>query len=153
MGWYAKVPLGCLFKSTLSNNKHIRSSISLSQKFCLNLQRKFYWKFVNFWNCNKKFYVNVKCKKLQMWPFPGPFLLIFAIIDFSILPLNFNHLKFFMGVLDSLNLFVMGVMDGWYSIKGAVYCACPDVLYIKGSLMMSNFLFRLKSFEIGINFC
>ena len=82
--------------------------------------------------------INIKsCKCVNI-----VFYSIFVIVDFSILPLKFltHHLKFFMGVLDSLNLFVMGVMDGWYSIKGAVYCASPDILYIKGSLMMSNFV-------------
>ena len=41
-----------------------------------------------------------------------------------------------MGILDMLNLVVFCMSDGILSMVGAVYCSAPDLLYIKGSLLM-----------------
>ena len=48
-----------------------------------------------------------------------------------------------MGVLDMLNLLNMCMADGILSMLGAVYCSAPDFLYVKGALMISEWIFKL----------
>ena len=48
-------------------------------------------------------------------------------------------LRFYMGVLDMLNLVVFCMSDGILSMLGAVYCSAPDFIYVKGALMMGEF--------------
>ena len=45
-----------------------------------------------------------------------------------------------MGVLDMLNLLNMCMADGILSMLGAVYCSAPDFIYVKGALIISEFL-------------
>lgn len=80
--------------------------------------------------------------------FSTPFtnLLSQTILQILYLPCIYSMLRHFelmcykimlwMGVLDMLNLFVMGVLDGWFSITGAVYCSSPSILYIKGCALL-----------------
>lgn len=44
-------------------------------------------------------------------------------------------IMFFLGVLDIINLFFFGMLDGWLSMVGAVYCSAPVFLYIKGCII------------------
>lgn len=49
----------------------------------------------------------------------------------------FILLRFYMGILDMLNLVVFCMSDGILSMLGAVYCSAPDLLYVKGCLLLS----------------
>ena len=90
-------------------------------------------------------------KRTGIWgrdKFSTPFtnLLSQTILQILYLPCIYSMLRHFeltcykimlwMGVLDMLNLFVMGVLDGWFSITGAVYCSSPSILYIKGCALL-----------------
>ena len=44
-------------------------------------------------------------------------------------------LRFYMGVLDMLNLIALGMFGGALSMLGAVFCSARDFIYVKGSLV------------------
>ena len=51
----------------------------------------------------------------------------------------FIFLRFYMGVLDILNLIIFCMSDGILTMIGAVYCSSPIILYVKGGIICGTF--------------
>ena len=66
---------------------------------------------------------------------------------YKLLAICLLFLRFYMGVLDMLNLIAFPMADGVLSMTGAVYCSAPTFLYWKGCLvhgLFASFKFKVQ---------